>query len=175
MFPLRATQHRHPLRHVNGPTVADYYEMIGLPSHPSDSLLTLYGPTPPRRGGERVSQVPDASLTACHALGPRQSLGNLTISIPLCWLPARSNRRRLHCCSYEAESLEGGTSPLRPTVFPVYASPVLFAPDRPGLRHRRNTRYGLLVRLCPIGTSFHKPREGHPIRSAKLRLAHQRH
>ena len=29
-------------------------------------------------------------------------------------------------CSYGAESLEGGTSPLRPAMFPVYASPVLF-------------------------------------------------
>ena len=28
MFPLRATQYRHPLPHVNGPTVSEYYEMI---------------------------------------------------------------------------------------------------------------------------------------------------
>ena len=31
---------------------------------------------------------------------------------------------------YEAELLWGGTSPLRPAVFPVYASPVLFASSR---------------------------------------------
>src|SRR4030042_5243374 len=53
--------------------------------------------------------------------------------------------------SYGAESLEGGTSPLRPAMFPVYASPVLFVVTR--LRHRRNTRYGLLARLCPIESS----------------------
>ena len=51
-----------------------------------------------------------------------------------------------------AESLRGGTSPLRPAMFSVYASPVLFAPDHPGLRNRRNTRYGLLVKLYPMGT-----------------------
>ena len=51
----------------------------------------------------------------------------------------------------EAELLWGGTSPLRPTMFPVYASRLLFAILR--LRESRNTRYGLLVKLCPIGTS----------------------
>ena len=51
-----------------------------------------------------------------------------------------------------AESLRGGTSPLRPAMFSVYASPVLFAPNHPGLRNRRNTRYGLLVKLYPMGT-----------------------
>ena len=28
MFPLRATQYSHPLPHVIGPTVSEYYEMI---------------------------------------------------------------------------------------------------------------------------------------------------
>ena len=50
----------------------------------------------------------------------------------------------------EAVLLWGGTSPLRPIVFPVYASPVLFDSFFFGcLRNKRNTRYGLLVRLCP--------------------------
>lgn len=54
-------------------------------------FLRLIHPTSTRQsgGGGRVSQVPDASLTACHALGPPRPLGNLTISIPLYWLPAR--------------------------------------------------------------------------------------
>ena len=36
-----------------------------------------------------ASQVPDISLPACHALRPRQSLQDLTVTIPLCWLPER--------------------------------------------------------------------------------------
>ena len=28
MFPLQAALNRHPLPHVNGPTVSEYYEMI---------------------------------------------------------------------------------------------------------------------------------------------------
>ena len=28
MFPLWAALNRHPLSHVNGPTVSEYYEMI---------------------------------------------------------------------------------------------------------------------------------------------------
>jgi len=51
-----------------------------------------------------------------------------------------------------AELLRGGTSPLRPAMFSVYASPVLFAPDRPELRNKCNTRYGLLVKLYTMGT-----------------------
>ncbi len=41
------------------------------------------------KGGKRASQVPDTSLIACHAHGPRQPLGNLTFTIPLFWLPSR--------------------------------------------------------------------------------------
>ena len=38
---------------------------------------------PVQSGTRRVSQVPDASLHACHALGgPRQTLGNLTTNGP---------------------------------------------------------------------------------------------
>jgi hypothetical protein len=28
MFPLQASQYRHPLSHVIGPTVSEYYEVI---------------------------------------------------------------------------------------------------------------------------------------------------
>ena len=41
-------------------------------------------------GTTRASQVPDASLHASHALcEPRQTLGGLTLSPSLCWLPVR--------------------------------------------------------------------------------------
>ena len=49
-------------------------------------------------------------------------------------------------------ALKGVRSPLRPTGFSVYASPVLFIPDHPELRHRRNTRYGWVVNPFPVGT-----------------------
>ena len=31
MFPLKITTFCHPLPHVNGPTVSEYYEVIRLP------------------------------------------------------------------------------------------------------------------------------------------------
>jgi hypothetical protein len=96
------------------------------PTSPSNALLaveTFYLLS----GDWRASQVPDASLTTCHALGPRQSLGTLTIAIPLCWLLGRV--KTVANCSdviYGAELLWEGTSSLRPAVFSVYASPILF-------------------------------------------------
>ena len=48
-------------------------------------------------------------------------------------------------------ALQGARSPLRPTGFSVYASPVLFA-DLLGLRHRRKTRYGWVANPYPTGT-----------------------
>ncbi len=55
-------------------------------------------------------------------------------------------------CPFEAVlALQGVRSPLWPTRFSVYASPVLF--DSQGcLRHRRNTRYGRMVNPYPAGT-----------------------
>ena len=59
----------------------------------------------PRAGTTRVSQVPDASLHAYHALrGPRQILGDLTNAIPLCRLLMRENHRHLPACLYGAVS-----------------------------------------------------------------------
>ena len=50
-----------------------------------------------------------------------------------------------------AESPWRGTSPLRPTVFLVYASQLSFI-QLMELLQLCNTQYGLLVRLCPAGT-----------------------
>ena len=123
----------------------------------------LAHPTSNNKEAKRVSQVPDASLTACHALGPRQSLRNLTFAqcsgqalqrvcdsfvLASGTLKPSPTAR----CTNEAELLKGGTAPLRPTVFPVYASRSLFLGIN-RVRRPRNTRYGLLVRLCPMGTS----------------------
>jgi len=59
-------------------------------------------------------------------LGPRQPLGNLTIRF-LC-TGFRYVKTVADCFDYsdEAELLRRGTSPLRPAVFPVYASQLLF-------------------------------------------------
>ena len=46
-------------------------------------------------GNHGASQVPGISLPACHALRPRQSLQDLTITIPSCRLPEHQHRRRL--------------------------------------------------------------------------------
>ena len=48
-------------------------------------------------------------------------------------------------------ALQGARSPLRPTGFSVYASPVLFAAPS-WLRHRRKTRYGRVASPYPAGT-----------------------
>ncbi len=73
--------------------------------------------------------------------------------------------RRLLCClrctlkpsasatnlSRSCTSTSGRASPLRPTGFSVYASPVLFAAFR-RLRHGRKTRYGWVAGPYPTGT-----------------------
>ena len=59
-------------------------------------------------GTRRASQVLVASLHTYHALcGPRQTLGDLTKTIPLGWLLVRSNHRRLHYCHNGAVSSFG--------------------------------------------------------------------
>ena len=53
--------------------------------------------------------------------------------------------------SRSCTSTSGRASPLRPTGFSVYASPVLFAAFR-RLRHGRKTRYGWVASPYPTGT-----------------------
>ena len=67
----------------------------------------------PVPGTYRASQVPDASLPACHALGPRQALQDLTFSDPFVLasgplkpLPPASS------LTNEAELLQRGAFPL---------------------------------------------------------------
>jgi len=48
-------------------------------------------------------------------------------------------------------ALQGARTPLRPTGFSVYASPILFAAVDP-LRHGRKTRYGWVANPFPTGT-----------------------
>ena len=96
-------------------------------------------PTPLLRGGGRASQVPDTSLNACHALGPRQSLRNLTVaqcsgqalqgvcdSFVLASVFVKTIANCFDFCNV-AELLWGGMAPLRPALFSVYASQLLFA------------------------------------------------
>ncbi len=80
MFPLRAApmpsspfpcERRYRLRVLRD-------DLTPFSYGPSDALLAVVT-SYPLRGGGRASQVPGTSLTTCHALGPRQSLRNLTI------------------------------------------------------------------------------------------------
>jgi hypothetical protein len=48
-------------------------------------------------------------------------------------------------------ALQGARSPLRPTGYSVYASPILFAVS-PRLRHGRKTQYGWMAHPYPTGT-----------------------
>ena len=149
MFPVQAAKYRHSLSHVIGVTVSEYYEMIRLPAILRTISFSLIHPTS-IPGDNRVSQVPDTSLTACHALGLRQTLGNLATLRFLC-IGFRCVKIVAICIDSinEAVLLRGSTFPLRPTVFPVYASGGSFAcshiPVKTGVRiailHTRNTRY----------------------------------
>ena len=95
MFPLRTTYPCHPLPHVIGPTVSEYYEVIRLPADRQVALrfarLTL--PETDRHaalcsGIYRASQVPGASVHTYHVLDdPGGPSGILPLAIPLYWLP----------------------------------------------------------------------------------------
>ena len=67
MFPLQAAYFCPPLPPVDGSPILRVLRVDLTPSPPSDDLR-LVGSPYLVRGVERVSQVPDASLHACHAL-----------------------------------------------------------------------------------------------------------
>ena len=103
-------------------------------------------------GTHEASQVPGISLPACHALRPRQSLQDLTVTIPSCRLPEHQHRRRLllevtrlNCfgeCGLSCGP-QGSLCTLRISCSVVIDS----------LLNTRNTRYRWLVRPDPTGTS----------------------
>jgi len=149
------------------------------------SFFWLVHPTFNFKEAKRVSQVPDASLIACHALGPRQSLGNLTIAqcsgqalqrVCDSFVQASGTLKPSPTvfCSNEAELLKGGAAPLRPTVFPVYASRSLFLVFKTRSADRATLGTGWWLTFTRWGLPAQGTRTGHPIRSTKLRLAHER-
>jgi hypothetical protein len=54
--------------------------LLPFPGFPCRGSITVYRVAPP--GTHGVSQVPDASLPPCQALGPRPALGNLALRKP---------------------------------------------------------------------------------------------
>ena len=95
----------------------------------------------------------DASLPACHGLRTPADLHILAktdaLVLPsVCVKTLGVRNKRL----FEAvPALQGARSPLRPTGYAVYASPILFAVS-PRLRHGRKTRYGWMATPYPTGT-----------------------
>ena len=95
----------------------------------------------------------DASLPACHGLRTPADLHILAktdaLVLPsVCVKTLGVRNKRL----FEAvPALQGARSPLRPTGFAVYASPILFAVSS-RLRHGRKTRYGWMATPYPTGT-----------------------
>jgi hypothetical protein len=67
MFPLKAAYFCPLLPHVDGFPILRVLRVDLTPSPPSDDLR-LVGSPYLVGGAERISQVPDASLHACHAL-----------------------------------------------------------------------------------------------------------
>ena len=142
------------------------------PLTPSDALLAVDTSYPCKsRGESRVSQVPDTSLTTCHA--PWTPAAPQDLTKPILSVQASGTLKP----SPTASLLLTGLIALGRYVSPAACSVpcvrfTCFVHRSYRLRHRRNTRYGLLVRLCPMGTSCPGTWAGHPIRSTKLRLAH---
>jgi len=86
------------------------------------------------------------------ACGLRRTFASSPIRVLLCCLrctlkPSASATSLSRSCTSTSEC----ASPLRPTGFSVYASPVLFAVFRPP-RHRRKTRYRWVANPYPTGT-----------------------
>ena len=89
MFPLRTSQYRHPLPHVIGATVSEYYEMICLPSTRQTFFLRLIRLTSPHEEFEGSPKF--LTLLSLHAtrFDPGSPSGISPLAIPLYWLPAR--------------------------------------------------------------------------------------
>jgi hypothetical protein len=89
MFPVQAAYACPPLPRVHGSPVSEDDERIGRPDRPQPPFRQgLSGARTP--GTVRASHVLDGSLHAYHALGgPRQTLGQLTKTLPLCRLLER--------------------------------------------------------------------------------------
>jgi hypothetical protein len=94
----------------------------------------------------------DASLPACHGLWTPADLPLLAMSVGRV-LPSGALKPSASATSlFEAvPALQGARSPLRPTGYAVYASPILFTVS-PRLRHGRKTRYGWVASPYPTGT-----------------------
>ena len=86
-------------------------------------------PTRPSAGNRGASQLPDSSLVPCHALGPRQAFGSLTLSAALYWLPSSltGSPPAFICFVTGLNCFRETRPPLRPGTFPVYASTMPFA------------------------------------------------
>jgi len=107
---------------VSGVTVSEYYGLIRLPHRHWLSYLVFrsaYLPSFFGAGTLRVSQVPDASRHTYHALdGPRQALGELTLTFSLCWLRTPLSPRHLHY-SPLTRLYQASGSAVSPTVYVI--------------------------------------------------------
>ena len=124
-------------------------------------------------GGSRASQVPNTSLITCHALRPRQSFQNLTISIPLFWLPVFRHRRQLLHLFYRGCIALG-----RYVFLAAYNVPCVrftcLVHLLSGSATGATLGTGCWLGFTRLGLPVQEARTSHPIRSAKLCLAHQK-
>ena len=99
-----------------------------------------------------LPEFSDVSLPACHGLWTPADLHTLAFLdasvLPSVYVKTLGVRNH---SSRSCTSTSGRASPLRPTGFSVYASPVLFTAFR-RLRHGRKTRYGWVASPYPTGT-----------------------
>ena len=135
------------------PTALDS-RLAPFPGFPVSASIAVY-PFPCCPHGRSPLGLPefsDASLPACHGLWTPADLHILALSeasvLPSVYVKTLGVRNHsFRSCT----STSGRASPLRPTGFSVYASPVLFAALQ-RLRHGRKTRYGWVASPYPTGT-----------------------
>ena len=130
-------------------------------------------------GATRASQVPSISLCTCRALcRPRQTLGELTKSLPLYWLLEPLGHRRLHHPRYRG-CIKSSGSVKDPALPSGAVSPA--ACTVPCVRFTCSVRPASLLPLAPPRQMQHSVRvagwafpgrDSHPARKRQAFLAH---
>ena len=152
MSPLPAANDRQPLPPVTGSPGLRVLRADPTPRKPSARLSFSVGcaylVSP---GASRVSQVPNASLPACHALETPPELhhlasngGFMSASVTVTTSPSGALPLRGGTTAFGAVPDFGDAVPLRPARFSVYASASSFGL---ALLGSCNTRYGWLASL----------------------------
>jgi hypothetical protein len=151
-FPIRASIPVYPGSIVPTEFGFQHSSVSGFPLPCLNGCISI--PCCPHGGNLLgLPEFSDISLPTCHGLRTPADLrhpchsGYLSCCLRCTLKPSASATNSSRSCT----STSGRASPLRPTGFSVYASPVLFTAFQ-RLRHGRKTRYGWVASPYPTGT-----------------------